>query len=254
MYPIAFGIVSSENTENWVWFLEKLRDKVLCGRIVTFISDRGTGILNAVPHVFPGYPHSYCYFHMKGNIPVSKNDRRHKAAVNMFKYAYYALTEQGYKNAKKSMEIYNLKKMIKWMEGIPLENWATHKFVGMRYGEKCSNVAETYNNWCRNDKDLPQCFLAEQLRVKLMKQVHTRSNKSATWKSYLTPEMEKHLKRIKDVGRRYQVIPAAEDLFEVTTIIPPKKHLVNLKSYHCSCRRWQVNGFPCSHAVQCILR
>lgn len=253
IYPIAFAIVSTENGDNWVWFLRKLKG-ILNGRTTTFISDRGTGLLHAVPLVFPEHYHSYCYFHMKGNIPVSKNDRRYSAAVSMFKYAYYALTEQGFLTAVKNMRIYNLKKMITWMDGIAHENWATYAFKGMRYGEKCSNVAESYNSWVKTDKDLPLCVLADQLRIRTMNMIFQRMKKSEKWTSILTPEMERRLKRIKDVGRCYNVVQAGRGLFEVSTVIPPKRHMVELYAFNCTCRRWTVNGFPCSHAVQCILR
>ncbi|KAI3885819.1 hypothetical protein MKX03_009033, partial [Papaver bracteatum] len=65
--------------------------------------------------------------------------------------------------------------------------------------------------------------------------------------------MEGRLKKIKDVGRSYRVKQAGYGLFEVYTLVPPRKYLVELYAFNCTCRRWEVNGFPCSHAVQCIL-
>ena len=47
MFPLALGVVSSENYEDWYWFLEKLKG-VLDGKEVVIISDRHQGILRSV--------------------------------------------------------------------------------------------------------------------------------------------------------------------------------------------------------------
>lgn len=118
----------------------------------------------------------------------------------------------------------------------------------MRYGEKSSSVAESFNSFIKNDKGLPHSYLAEQIRVHLMEWImYKRKKEFQNWKSYLTPRMEYILKTIKDVGRSYRVKQAGEGLFEVYTLAPPKKHLVELYAMSCTCRRWDVNGFPCSH-------
>ncbi|XP_026383849.1 uncharacterized protein LOC113279371 [Papaver somniferum] len=208
IFPIAFGIVDIEDKPNWVWFLEHLKEILDEKRIITFISDQGKGLIHAVPEVFPGCFHSFCFYHMKLNIPVSKNDKRYKAVVSMFKYAYYALTPQGFASALKSMKLCNLHKMIIWLNGIPHENWATYAFLGMHYGEKSSSVIESFNSFIKNDKGLPHSFLADQIQVHLMDWMYKRKKESEKWKSVLTPRMEHRLKTIKDVGRSYRVKPA----------------------------------------------
>ncbi|RZC81221.1 hypothetical protein C5167_043799 [Papaver somniferum] len=253
IFPIAFGIVDIEDKPNWVWSLENLKEILDEKRFMTFISDRGKGLIHAVPEVFPGCFHSFYFYHMKLNIPVSKNDKRYKETISMFKYVYYALTPQGFASALKSMKLYNLHKMIIWLKGIPHENWATYAFLGI-YGEKSSSVIESFNSFIKNDKGLPHSFLAGQIRVHLMDWMYKRKKESEKWKSVLTPRMEHRLKTIKDVGRSYRVKPAGDSLFEVYTLAPPKKHLVELYSRSCTCRRWDANRFPCSHVVQCILR
>ncbi|KAL6314438.1 hypothetical protein AAG906_025923 [Vitis piasezkii] len=66
MFPIAFGVVSSENYEDWLWFLQKLKgilqDKEVC--FSTF------GVEN----------HAYCYRHVKENFSsyVTKHSMKGK--------------------------------------------------------------------------------------------------------------------------------------------------------------------------------
>lgn len=35
---------------------------------MTFVTDRHSGLLNAVSRVFPDSPNSYCYYHLKENV------------------------------------------------------------------------------------------------------------------------------------------------------------------------------------------
>lgn len=62
LVPLAIMVCRNETIENWTKFLEYLKDK-LSGHPMplTFISDRQKGLLEAVPEVFPGRPHRYCW-------------------------------------------------------------------------------------------------------------------------------------------------------------------------------------------------
>jgi hypothetical protein len=60
MYQIAWAVVAKEDTENWVWFLEQLKealggDEGQFGRY-TIMLDRQKGLLKAVSTVFPNSP------------------------------------------------------------------------------------------------------------------------------------------------------------------------------------------------------
>ncbi|KAJ9682225.1 hypothetical protein PVL29_018215 [Vitis rotundifolia] len=67
MFPLAFGVMSSENYEDWLWFLEKL--KIVVGnKEVIIISDRYPALLCSVTEVFGLENHAYCYRHLKENF------------------------------------------------------------------------------------------------------------------------------------------------------------------------------------------
>ncbi|XP_028095018.1 uncharacterized protein LOC114295037 [Camellia sinensis] len=68
LFPVAFAIVDSENSSNWEWFLQNLKDVVGGGRTLTFISDRHVGLLQSMPNIFPSAHHGYCLFHLQMNL------------------------------------------------------------------------------------------------------------------------------------------------------------------------------------------
>ncbi|XP_026438136.1 uncharacterized protein LOC113336704 [Papaver somniferum] len=72
IYPVAFGIAPCENCESWQWFLTNLKGIIRENRPLTIISYRGIVLLKHVPEIFPNAFHSFCLYHMKGNIPVPK--------------------------------------------------------------------------------------------------------------------------------------------------------------------------------------
>nr|KAJ0200205.1 hypothetical protein LSAT_V11C600322570 [Lactuca sativa] len=70
IYPLAYGIVESENTESWKWFLDNIGDDLDLGRNsnFTFISDKKKGLHTAVEQLFPNAKHRYCIRHIHDNM------------------------------------------------------------------------------------------------------------------------------------------------------------------------------------------
>ncbi|KAK1263669.1 hypothetical protein QJS04_geneDACA009332 [Acorus gramineus] len=67
-FPLAFSVVDQETEDNWAWTLTCLRGIISSDRRITFISDRGKGLMSAVPSVFPDSYHSHCLRHLKMNF------------------------------------------------------------------------------------------------------------------------------------------------------------------------------------------
>ena len=59
MFPLAFGVMSSKNCEDWSWFLENLK-KVVGDKEVVIILDRHPALLHSIPEIFGAENHAYC--------------------------------------------------------------------------------------------------------------------------------------------------------------------------------------------------
>ena len=70
MFPIAYSIVESENTESWTWFIELLKDDLELenGAGLTIISDQQKGLENAVKRLLPQVEHRFCARHLYSNF------------------------------------------------------------------------------------------------------------------------------------------------------------------------------------------
>ncbi|XP_026396951.1 uncharacterized protein LOC113291655 [Papaver somniferum] len=180
------------------WFLSNLKGIIREDRPLTIISDRGAGLLKHVPVIFLKAYHSYCLYHMKGNIPVPKGKSRQNA-VKLFEECYTALTKEKFYAPAKSMRNLKLDSVIDWMVKNPFQNWEAHAFQGERFGENISNIAERFNSVIKHDKRLPALELIECIRAKVMEQNYKRLVESSKWTSKLTPRMQSKLnKRVTD--------------------------------------------------------
>ncbi|XP_026459162.1 uncharacterized protein LOC113359799 [Papaver somniferum] len=251
IYPVAFGIVESENCESWQWFLTNLKGIIREDRPLTIISYRGIGLLKHVPEVFPNAFHSFCLYHMKGNIPVPKG-RSRQTAVKLFEECYTALTKEIFYVAAKNMSNLKLDSVVAWMMKIPFENWAAHAFLGERWGENTSNIAESFNNAIKHDKPLPTLELVDVIRAKVMEQNYNRLVDSNKWTTRLTPRMQARFNKMINNCSSYKFQRASEKVFEI--ISPTGKHTVDLDSRTCSCKWWLKHSFPCTHAMKEMLQ
>ncbi|BFG35528.1 hypothetical protein CerSpe_218020 [Prunus speciosa] len=71
------------------------------------------------------------------------------------------------------------------------------------------------------------------------------------WNTMLCPEMETKLEKSLESGRYWDVSRSSDFLFEVHG---EDSVMVDLQSRTCSCRMWQIKGFPCAHALVAILK
>ena len=71
--PLATGVASTENEENWTWFLEYLLKGIpqLNSPDVFISSDRDKGLLAAQQKVLPNSHSSYCALHLERNVNVN---------------------------------------------------------------------------------------------------------------------------------------------------------------------------------------
>ncbi|KAI3868658.1 hypothetical protein MKW92_007451 [Papaver armeniacum] len=183
-------------------------------------------------------------------LPVHGDDQLYPHALNHWRNAVYALTEGGYNKAVKDIIDLGCGHVVRWMEKQGPEHWSNAFFEGCRYGNVSSSVDEYVNNWLKDEKRMPVSALVNTIRLKMMEMISKRHKISETMTSRLTPQYESKLKELTDEGNSWNVIPAGNTLFEV---VADHRYAVNLDTFHCSCNMWKVYGFPCSHAIQCIL-
>ena len=67
MYPVAYGFMVSETTDNWTWFMEQLKKVIGDPPLLGICSDVCKGLENAMKNVFPNAEQRECFYHMHKN-------------------------------------------------------------------------------------------------------------------------------------------------------------------------------------------
>ncbi|KAK1432082.1 hypothetical protein QVD17_08972 [Tagetes erecta] len=68
IYPVAYGILESENKKSWIWFLELLKKAIGTPNGLVISSDMQKGLEVAVTQVYPTIEHRECIRHLYSNF------------------------------------------------------------------------------------------------------------------------------------------------------------------------------------------
>ena len=249
------AIVDAETIDHWTWFISKLKEVVRHDKQVFYLSDRHIGILNAFKSVFDEPVHFFCLYHLytnlKGMYRGGWSNPYRKKMVHLLKTAAYAPTNPLFDEALQKFIDEGGPQAAAFLEDLPYDKWALAWSPNQsRYGEMTSNAAESYNKWIKPARGLPICNVIDTIRQQIMIWYDERRTDSAGWTGALTPRKEKFWNAARQHGRGWKVLKATRQ--GVYEVISKTTACVNLIERTCSCFQWQVQGFPCVHAVNVI--
>ncbi|XP_024007216.1 uncharacterized protein LOC112083423 [Eutrema salsugineum] len=165
IFPLAFGIVDSENDHTWEWFFRKLRECFTDEYPLVIVSDRHHSIKKACETVLPWVTRDICYYHLQHNIVTKFKGNHLMYLVKRVAYAYTVHDFNRYMD-----EIRHIKPdLATHLEEAGIQLWSRVHFPGDRYNIKASNIAESINSALKQARGFPIVFLLEYLRAKLTK-------------------------------------------------------------------------------------
>ncbi|CAM0956931.1 unnamed protein product [Alopecurus aequalis] len=245
MFPVAFGIFEKENTENWVWFMEQLKLAIGEPQGLAIHTDACKGLENAISTVYPNCEHRECMMHLMLNF---KKKFKGDILDNMWPAAW---TYEVEKHDALIAEIgAQSAEAITYLHMHHNRVWTRSKFSAMTKVEYVSNnLAEVFNNWIREVKQLALVAFLDKLREMIMIMLEKRRAVAEKLLGYILPSVIKEL-NLRSRGLHYLEARASPYVAEISG--NGWRHTVNLEKKECSCRRWQICGKPCTHALRFI--
>ncbi|XP_062026503.1 uncharacterized protein LOC133742835 [Rosa rugosa] len=218
MFPIAYAIAEKRDSS------------------YTFITYKQKGLGNAIAGWFPNAEHRHCVRHMYNNFKA--------------KHPGEGLKQLVWNAARSSTVVWFNKHMADLRE---LSEGAWSWFQD-------KNLAQWSRAYLKMSlailpaRDKPILTMLEKIRMDMMVRQSNRRVACERWKDLVGPRIKKIIDKIGQRATEYRAHRAGEFIFQITGCGEHgSKHAVDLGLHTCTCKRWQLSGLPCVHAV-CALR
>ncbi|XP_038896390.1 uncharacterized protein LOC120084653 [Benincasa hispida] len=239
----AFAIVDSKNDVSWKWFFEHIQTSLEDREYLVIVSYRHLSIPNGVLSVFNNVEYCVCIQHILRNLKKLFKD---------------PLIDQLYFSCVKSYTVDDFEFNMRFMKSISpnirsylinvgFEKWS-RAYSGRRMYEMMTiNPSECVNSVLKDNRNLPVASLLDAIRGLLQKWFHDRRKASLSMTTILTPWAKNILCNQHEQSRSFMVHPI--DNVEYSVMDGDIQFLVKLNFGSCSCRVWDFEDIPCSHAL-----
>uniref|UniRef100_A0A1J3G5W3 SWIM-type domain-containing protein n=2 Tax=Noccaea caerulescens TaxID=107243 RepID=A0A1J3G5W3_NOCCA len=250
IYPFAWAVVQVENTESWLWFIRHLKNDLGLGKGdgFTVISDRQKGLLNVVNEELPEIEHRMCARHIYGNM--KKAHPKKPQMKTLFWRVVKSFNEGDYAKNLEKMKSYDIGVYEAFMSRNPrncsLAFFKTHS----QCEDALNNFSKSYNNTLEKPRAMPLIQSLETMRRQAMVRIAVRRKKAEKLKGKHTEKVSLVIVVEDKKVKKLRTIPGRPNLFEV--IEKGHGHKVDMKAKTCQCRRWDLTGIPCRHALRVV--
>nr|XP_025657492.1 uncharacterized protein LOC112754119 [Arachis hypogaea] len=135
--------------------------------------------------------------------------------------------------------------------GIRPKYWTKSRF---EFYPKCdalvNNMCESFNSAIVESREKPILTMLEDIRVYLMKRWAENRVLIEKYKDDILPRIKLKLQKEIDASRWW--FPVAAGISKFKVIRGRDKFVVDLLMKECTCRKFQMTGLPCPHAVSAI--
>ncbi|XP_040380846.1 uncharacterized protein LOC121054682 [Oryza brachyantha] len=244
IYPIAMAVVEVESLVTWKLFLE------------TLVQD--LGIDNTSPwtimtdkqkyNMFFQTEHRFCVRHLYSNF-----QGRFKGEVlkNQLWACARSSSVQEWNTNMEKMKAIN-QEAHEWLEKMPPSTWVKAFFSEYT---KCdillNNNCEVFKKYILDARELPILSMFEKIKGQIMTR-HYNKQKELVEKMQGTvcPKIRKKVLKNADAANLCYALPAGQGIFQVQE--RDFQFRVDIIAKSCDCRRWNLTGIPCNHAISCL--
>lgn len=253
MFPVAFGFFDSETKDNWIWFMEQLRKAIGQVPNLAICTDACKGLESAVAKVFPWAEQRECFRHLMENMKKAKYTGEVYGA-NMWPAA--RAYSQGKFKYFMDKVLAASPSLARWLNDNHNLLWARSKFsTAVKCDYINNNLAECWNFWVKEFKDLPLYCIVDAIRQKGVVLFEKRRKISRALDGQILPAVVHQLNAASKGLNNLKVTKGLPNRAEVTEVYKDqevRRHVVYLNQNECTCREWQVTGKPCPHALAVI--
>nr|AAO38004.1 putative mutator-like transposase [Oryza sativa Japonica Group]ABF97435.1 transposon protein, putative, Mutator sub-class [Oryza sativa Japonica Group] len=271
LVPLAFASVEKENSRDWCWFIDLVRQVVVGPhREVCIISDRHAGIMNAMRAPVPGLSpihHRWCMRHFSANFHKAGADKHQtEELLRICKIDKKWIFER---------DVEALRQRIpegprKWLEDelLDKDKWSrAYDRNSCRWGYMTTNMAEQFNSVLVGVRKLPVTAIVAFTFMKCNHYFVNRQNEAVKrvqsgerWSAKVASKMKvqkskanKHTSRCFDKQKKTYEVTEKGGITRSGVRFGARAFKVEGEGNSCSCQRPLLYHMPCSHLVHVYL-
>jgi len=205
-------------------------------------------LIPAVQQVFPESEHRFCVWHLYQNF------QEHFKGENLKNQLWACARSSSVQHWNTNMEVMKVldTDAHAWLEKMPPNTWVRAFFSTF---PKCdillNNSCEVFNKYILDARELPILSMLERIKGQLMTRFYNKQKEvNDNWTGPVCPKIRKKLLKNSDYANLCYVMPSGKGIFQVQC--KGADYNVDICNKTCDCRRWDLTGIPCNHAVACL--
>uniref|UniRef100_A0A2N9GEU7 SWIM-type domain-containing protein n=1 Tax=Fagus sylvatica TaxID=28930 RepID=A0A2N9GEU7_FAGSY len=207
------------------------------------------GLTESFKDVCPNMDHRACVRHIYANFRDSGH--RGKALKDKLWAAASAYTEFEF-----DAHMAELKKLsppaYEYLSKIPVATWSRSRFTKNPKSDLIvNNLSECFNSYILDVRDKPILTMIDTIRRKLMRRFQVNRASIAKMSRKLCPKIQVKVDKAGVKASECLLLYSGEGKYEVN--YRQQKFVVNLREKTCGCKKWDITGIPCHHAISAIL-
>jgi hypothetical protein len=225
--------------------MQRLRDVIGSLEGLAICIDVGQGVMTGVKEVFPEVEHRECMLHLVMNFK-----KRYTGKIfddHLWAAAYSWTTYYFEKHWKAMVEAKH--EAMNYIRQYHTRIWARSQFYNCKVDYVTNNSAECFNNWIKKYKGLNLDDIMDKIRQLIMDKWDVRRTISRKIEGLILLHI---IKSLREQSRNLDMdVQKSGDILAEVSVKGGSgyKHVVKLDERTCTCRRWQVSGISCKHAL-----
>ncbi|CAK8563502.1 unnamed protein product [Lathyrus sativus] len=252
IYPIAYAVVEDETKDSWKWFLNLLFEDLqsIQDNKYGFISDQQKGLVPTILETSQHVEHRLCVKHLYGNW------RKKYPGIFMKETlwrAARATTIPAWERAMNHMKELNVNAWKDMMD-VRAACWTRSHFkTDTQCDLQVNNMCEAFNHAILEYRDKPIISLLEGIKHYITVRISAQKEKLSRYTGVKSPSIQKVLEKTKRAAEGWIATWHADDDFAIFGVSNGvETYAVSLLQQKYGCRKWDLSGIPCCHAIACI--
>jgi hypothetical protein len=207
------------------------------------------GLTESFKDVCPDMDHRQCVRH----IYVNFRDSGHRGKALKDKLWAAAST---YTEFEFDAHMAELKKfsppVYEYLSKIPVAMWSRSRFTKNPKSDLiANNLSECFNSYILDVRDKPILTMLDTIKRKLMRRFQVNRASIAKMSGKLCSKIQVKVEKAGVKASECFLLYYGEGKYEVN--YRQQKFIVNLREKTCGCKKWDITGIPCHHAISAIL-